>query len=78
MNLAPNGGNDRMPTVKRGDSEMIRARDERRTLLFTLSNGTTVEGVVRWFDDDAIGITDENRDETTLFKHAVLYFKNKP
>jgi len=77
MNLAPTGGNERPPAVKRNESEMIRARDERRTLVFSLTNGTTVEGVVRWFDDYAVCIADDNRDEITLYKHAVLYFKTK-
>jgi len=78
MNIAPSGGNERFPTVKRSDAEMIRARDERRQLIFTLQNGTVIEGTVRWFDDDAICIADDNRDETTVFKHAIQYYKPKP
>ncbi|MBC8139831.1 MAG: RNA chaperone Hfq [Armatimonadetes bacterium] len=77
MNIAPSGGNDRPPTVQRSDAEMIRARDERRTLSFTLTSGTTVEGVVRWYDDYSICIADENRDEITVFKHAILHYKTK-
>ena len=78
MNMAQSGGNERPPAVKRNESEMIRARDERRTLVFTLTNGTTVEGVVRWFDDDTICVADDSRDETVLMKHAVLFYKAKP
>ncbi len=77
MNIAPSGGNDRPPTVQRSDAEMIRARDERRTIVFTLTSGTTVEGVVRWYDDNTICIADESRDEVTVFKHAILHYKTK-
>ncbi len=77
MNIAPSGGNDRLPTVMRSDAEMIRARDERRTLSLTLTSGTVVEGVVRWYDDATICIADENRDEITVFKHAILHYKTK-
>jgi RNA chaperone Hfq len=77
MNIAPSGGNDRPPVVQRSDAEMIRARDERRTLSFTLTSGSTVEGVVRWYDDHAICIADETRDEITVYKHAILHYKTK-
>jgi RNA chaperone Hfq len=78
MDISPISGSERQPTIQRSTSEMIRFRDERRTLVFTLVNGTTLEGVVRWFDDSSIGIADADRDEMTLFKHAILYFKAKP
>ena len=31
------------------DVQVMLARDERRTLVFLLTSGTTVEGVVRWY-----------------------------
>ncbi len=77
MNLATSGGNERPATVKRSDSELIRARDVRQKMAFTLTNGTTLEGVVRWFDDDTICIGDENRDETVVYKHALVSYKSK-
>ena len=77
MNLATSGGNERPPVVQRSDSEMIRARDERRTVAFTLTSGTVIEGVVRWFDDNAVCVADANRDEITLYKHAILFYQGK-
>jgi len=77
MSFGTSGGNERPAPVKRSDSEMIRARDERRSMVFTLTDGSILEGVVRWFDDEAICIGDENREETTVFKHAIRSFKAK-
>lgn len=77
MSFGASGGNERPAPVKRSDSEMIRARDERRPMVFTLMNGTVLEGVVRWFDDEAVCVGDENRDEITVFKHGILSFKAK-
>ena len=78
MDVAAVGVNDRAPQVQRHNAEMIRFRDERKTLVFTLSNGTTLEGAVRWFDDGAVCIVDANRDEITVFKHAILFYQAKP
>lgn len=77
MNIAPTGGNDRPPVVQRSDAEMIRARDERRTLSFTLTSGAVVEGVVRWYDDNTVCVADESRNEITVFKHAILHYTTK-
>ncbi|MBC8143404.1 MAG: RNA chaperone Hfq [Armatimonadetes bacterium] len=77
MSFGTSGGNERPAPVKRSDSEMIRARDERRSMAFTLMNGTVLEGIVRWFDEEAVCIGDENRDEITVFKHAIQSFQAK-
>ncbi len=77
MNIAPSGGGDRFPAVQRNEAEMIRARDERRAIEFTLVNGAVMEGIIRWYDDDTICIADENRSEVTVYKHAILYFRSK-
>ena len=47
-------------------------------MTFTLTNGTTLDGVVRWYDDDAVCIASENRDEVTVYKHAIVSFQSKP
>jgi RNA chaperone Hfq len=78
MDVASVGSNERAPQVQRHNAEMIRFRDERRTLVFTLTNGTTLEGAVRWFDDEAVCVVDGNRDETTVFKHAIVHYRPKP
>lgn len=77
MNIAPSGGNERMPTVQRSDAEMIRARDERKPLVFTLTNASEIEGSIRWFDDNAVCVVNDDRDEITIYKHSILYFKAK-
>ncbi len=77
MSFGSSGGNERPAPMKRSDSEMIRARDERRPMTFTLMDGNILEGVVRWFDDEAICIGNENRDEITVYKHAIQSFKAK-
>ena len=66
---------DRHPTVPLHAAELIKYRDERKTLQFTLVGGENVEGVIRWFDDEAIHIVGPERTEVTLFKHAVAYYR---
>jgi sRNA-binding regulator protein Hfq len=66
---------DRPPPVLLSATELIRHRDERKTLTFSLVNGATVTGVVRWFDETAYHIGTADGSELTLLKHAVLYYK---
>jgi hypothetical protein len=54
--------------------ELVRFRDERRMLTFTLIGGEKIEGAVRWFDGEAIHIVTPSRDEVTLFRSSVLYY----
>jgi sRNA-binding regulator protein Hfq len=65
---------DRMPPVSLSSSTMIRLRDEKKTLAFTLTNGQTLQGLVRWFDDGAYHIALDDRTEITLLRSAVLYY----
>ncbi len=65
---------DRAVPVLQHVGELIKFRDERKTLRFTLLDGNVVEGVIRWFDDEAVHIVTSNRDEITLFKHSVSYY----
>ncbi len=78
MDVAAVGSGDRYPQVQQHSSELIRFRDERRSLVFALQGGETIEGSVRWFDDHTIHIVTADRDELTVYKHAVLYYKAKP
>ncbi|HVK02147.1 MAG TPA: RNA chaperone Hfq [Armatimonadaceae bacterium] len=75
MDIVGSGGNERSGSVQRHSAEMIRYRDERKPLVFTLVNGATIEGAVRWFDDGAVCIVDADRDEVTVFKHAILHYR---
>ena len=74
MEGAATSARDRAMPVLQHVGELIKFRDERKTLRFTLSNGEIVEGLVRWFDDEAVHVVTTNRDEITLFKHAVSYY----
>lgn len=74
MELGASHASDRAHHVKLSSSAMIRLRDERKVLRFTLINGEKIEGAIRWFDEDAVHIVNGDRDELTLLKHAILYF----
>jgi hypothetical protein len=56
-------------------AELSRFRDDRKTLSFMLLGGETQLGMVRWFDDQAIHIVTPDREEMTLFRHAILYYR---
>jgi RNA chaperone Hfq len=63
------------PVVLLHSAELIKFRDERRTIVFTLTGGEKIEGAIRWFDEMAIHITLADRNELTIFKHAILYYQ---
>ncbi|GEM_PF-731221 len=75
MDIVGSGGNDRASSVQRHNAEMIRYRDERKPMTFTLVDGSKLEGAIRWFDDEALCLVDANRDEVTVFKHAILHYR---
>lgn len=63
------------PTVLLHSAELIKFRDERRTIVFTLVGGDKIEGAIRWFDEVAIHVALADRSELTIFKHAILYYQ---
>jgi sRNA-binding regulator protein Hfq len=75
MELSAASSHDRPPQVQLHAAELIKFRDERRTLVFTLAGGEKLEGAVRWFDDSAIHIVLSDRNELTVFKHSILYYQ---
>lgn len=77
MDISPNASRDTHPHTRLHTAELIKYRDERKTLVFTLSGGDTVEGSIRWFDEEAIHVVLPDRDELTLFKHAIHYYRSK-
>ena len=77
MEYGSSTSDDRSPTIHLHTAELIKYRDERKALLFTLNGGENLEGVIRWFDDEAIHIVGPERTEMTLFKHAVAYYRAK-
>ncbi len=66
---------DRMPTIQLSSAAMIRLRDEHTQLNFFLTNGQTLTGQVKWFDETTIHILAGEGAEITLLKHAILYYK---
>jgi sRNA-binding regulator protein Hfq len=75
MDFGPGSGNEHPVHIPNHVQELIKFRDERKPLVFTLTNGEKLEGAVRWFDDAAIHIVTPERDEMTLFRHAILYYR---
>jgi sRNA-binding regulator protein Hfq len=72
MDFGP--GRDRLPPVQLSSAAMIRHRDEKTTLAFTLINGQKLTGQVRWFDDTTIHVATNEGAEITMLKHAILYY----
>ncbi|MDX1932859.1 MAG: hypothetical protein SFU56_09665 [Capsulimonadales bacterium] len=64
-----------LPPDSELDAMLARFREERKTLAFVLVGGERLEGAIRWYDGEAIHIVTPNRDEVTLFRHGILYFR---
>lgn len=78
MNMSAMSSSDRPVSVLQHVAEMVRYRDEKRPLSFVLTNGTTIDGVIEWFDDQAVHVASATTGSLTLFKHAILYYIAKP
>ena len=55
--------------------ELIKYRDNRTSLVVTLSSGETLEGAIRWYDDHALRLVQADRNEVTVYLHAVAYYR---
>ena len=83
MEFGASTSHDRSIAVPLHESELIKFRDERRSLHFVLSNGENLEGIVRWFDATAIHVLPSDADGRnggqqtgiTLLKHAVVRYQ---
>jgi sRNA-binding regulator protein Hfq len=75
MDLSPGPRNENPIHIPNHVQELIKFRDERKPLVFQLTNGEKIEGAVRWFDDATIHIVTFERNEMTLFRHAILYYR---
>ena len=73
MDFGP--GRDRLPQVQLSAAAMIRHRDEKVTLAFTLINAQVLIGQVRWYDDTTVHFVTSDGSEITLMKHAILYYQ---
>ena len=61
-------------TVPLSDTQMIRVRDDKKSVAFALVNGQTVIGQVLWFDSFAYQVSGD-QGELTIPRHAVLHYK---
>lgn len=77
MEGAASTSGDRLPSIHLHTAELIKYRDERKSLVFTVLGGDSLEGFIRWFDDEAIHLVEPDRNEVTLFKHSVLFYRAK-
>ena len=55
--------------------ELIKYRDNRTSLVVTLSSGETLEGAIRWYDAQAVRLVQTDRSEVTVYLHAVAYYR---
>jgi len=75
MEVVPTSSNERPIHVAQHAAELIKFRDERKTLVFLLTNGEHLEAAVRWFDEDTIHVVTAGREEITLFKHSIISYR---
>ena len=65
---------EKVGVIPMSDTQMIRIRDERKTVSFALISGQVIAGQVLWFDAFAYHVgTDQG--ELTVPRHAVLHYK---
>lgn len=57
------------------ESEIIKYRDNRTNLVFTLTNGEKITGAIRWYDNVSIRVVQDDRSELTLMCSAIGYYR---
>ena len=68
-------GTTREERISPREVELTRYRDNRTMLAITLLGGETLEGAVRWYDDQALRLVQADRTELTVYLHAVAYYR---
>lgn len=68
-------GTTREERISPREVELIKYRDNRTMLAVTLLGGETLEGAVRWYDDQALRLVQADRTELTVYLHAVAYYR---
>jgi len=68
-------GTTREERISPREVELIKYRDNRTMLAITLLGGETLEGAVRWYDDQALRLVQADRTELTVYLHAVAYYR---
>jgi RNA chaperone Hfq len=75
MEMAVGTTRERLSPIPQHIAELTKFRDERKQLTFTLMNGQTIEGAIRWFDEETIHLVTADRQEITLFLHAIVSYR---
>ena len=55
--------------------ELIKCRDNRTALVVKLLSGETLEGAIRWYDDQAVRLVQADRTEVTVYLQAIAYYR---
>ena len=55
--------------------ELIKDRDNRTALVVKLLSGETLEGAIRWYDDQAVRLVQADRTEVTVYLQAIAYYR---
>lgn len=58
--------------------DLIRYRDNRTPLYFKLMTGDEFRGAIRWYDELAIRIVQDDRTEVVIYQHAVAFYYQIP
>ncbi|BDI28272.1 hypothetical protein CCAX7_003230 [Capsulimonas corticalis] len=58
--------------------ELIKFRDGRTNLQVKLLSGEEFIGAIRWYDDRAIRLVQDDRSEVTIYLNAVAYYRSLP
>ena len=68
---------DREERIAPHEIELIKYRTGNTKLQFKLSTGELLEGKIRWYDDSAIRIIQEDKSEITILRQALVYYKTR-
>lgn len=64
--------------ISHREVELIKFRDNRTVLVFTLLSGETFLGAIRWYDDRALRIVQDDRSEVTIHLAVISYYRTPP
>lgn len=55
--------------------ELIKFRDTATPLVLKLTTGESLEGVIGWYDEQAIHLVQMGKEEVTVYCRAIAYYK---
>ncbi|MEO7716987.1 MAG: hypothetical protein ABIY70_12360 [Capsulimonas sp.] len=82
MDLMPDsnrrGGAASEERISSREVELIKFRDSRTNLQVKLLSGDEFIGAIRWYDDRAIRLVQDDRSEVTIYLNAVAFYRSLP